>query len=721
MPRDLQLDDFHLRFEGAGGDRWQVVAQREPGGTTDKAPLGWPALPEALEKAWASRFQPVYRDIEAGGLQGARLLQAIGEALFESAFTGEVRSTLRAAGEHAQQRRRGLRIWIDAGGRAELERLPWEALFDRRANRFLAQSRLSPVVRFLEDPEPLRPMPLDRPLRILLFTASPTDQPPLEVAREIEVIAEACAVREKAGDVVLEKLPGATLQGLRRRLDDGERPCHVVHFIGHSGLEAALRDQVLVLEDGGGGSRGAGARLLSPLLLDHDPLQLLVLNSCGAARVAPEGVSPCLAQALMHQRIPAVVAMQTAICDRAAIDFARHLYDELAAGSAVDAAVARCRKAMLADGHDVDWAAPVLYLRAVPAPLLPATSDAASPAPDQNVAAADAAAPVPGPKPTLRRSVSSTLSRRQNSPLGSRSWRWLAALGALVSATLAVLILWLAPGRREQAPALPHGPDRPRDVAPSSPGGTRPAAPASPPEVPECPPAPELAAARFMRLGPGTFLMGTPHGGAANERPAHYVTLSPFCMGAFEVTRGQWREVMGEAAKPGAGAGGAGDELPVDDVSWDDVQVFLARLNGRAGRQRYRLPTEAEWEFAARAGGAAAYSFGDDPGELYRYGNCRSLEHDDGYDRAAPVGSFLPNRWGLYDLYGNVSEWVGDAYARYAAAPVQDPRVPAGERRVRRGGSWKIVPKNCRSAFRNESPPTYRSADVGFRLVRSLD
>src|SRR5438270_1552347 len=176
-------------------------------------------------------------------------------------------------------------------------------------------------------------------------------------------------------------------------------------------------------------------------------------------------------------------------------------------------------------------------------------------------------------------------------------------------------------------------------------------------------------------------------------------------MGAYEVTQAQWRRVLGEAADQSSRHG---DDLPVENVAWDDVQVFLGRLNGLAGRVRYRLPTEAEWEYAARAGSGAAYSFGDDPGELYRFGNCKSLEHDDGFDRTAPVGSFAPNRWGLFDLYGNVSEWVEDAYGRYGAGPVQDPHVLAGVQRVRRGGSWKIVAKNCRSAFRNKSMPDYR-------------
>jgi formylglycine-generating enzyme required for sulfatase activity len=535
----------------------------------------------------------------------------------------------------------------------------------------------------------------------LLAAALPHDREPLGVERELDAVVRAFKARELGGDVVIESFPRATLAALRERLDAADRPCHVVHFIGHAGFAAASREGVLVFEDDGGGSRAVGARQLGPLLLDHDALQLLVLNSCWGARAPREGGSPGLAQALMRQRVPAVIAMQTCIDDTAAIAFAKHFYSALAAGHAVDVALAGCRKGMASDGDGGGWAAPVVYLRAAPAPLLPA------PRPPEGVVTQKSVRPVVAPPGASAALVSGVAGTRVRGRV-SRA----AVLGVVVLAVIAAAGgSWLAfelRGRPGLTPSASSATFR-AAAAPTA------ASPTS--EVPECSPVPEIAM-KFMRLGPGTFLMGSPHGGAADERPAHYVTLSPFCVGAYEVTRGQWLAVMGSAATPGSRRE---DDLPMESVSWDDVQLFLGRLNDLAGRARYRLPTEAEWEYAARAGSGGAYSFGDDPGDLWRFGNCKSLQHDDGFDRAAPVGSFLPNRWGLYDLYGNVSEWVEDAYGRYGPDPVRDPHLREGSLRVRRGGSWAIVAKNCRSAFRNKSRPDTRKDDVGFRLVRLPD
>jgi formylglycine-generating enzyme required for sulfatase activity len=699
----LRIDDFHLRFEGAGGGGWVVAVENASAGTSARAPLQWPLLPAALQRAWTTRCT-MRRDLGAGVEMAS--LEEVGDALFRTVFAGEVGECLRSGLDHAQQYGSGLRLWIHPGGQPMLDALPWEVLFDRRGERFLAQSERTPVVRYLDNAEPLRRQRLRKPLRVLLPTACPSDRQPLNAGGELKAIEEALACR--AGDVVLEPLAGATLEKLRLRLDDGSQPCHVVHFIGHAGFDAAVKAGALVFEEGGG-SRTVGARHLGPLLLDHDALQLLVLNACEGCKIPFQGNSPGLAQALMRQRIPAVVAMQVPITDSAAIAFAGHLYAALASGCTIDVALARCRKAMFPHGREGEWAASVLYLRSAQASLLPVRSRAGG----------EPAAP-------------GMIASRSSSARGRRR-SWLAAAALLVGA--GCLWFWLgqhgrvspaAPGAGDRLVArrLPGSPPaKPRADPPVRAGSPAPAvaagygpvhAAASPPEVPECPPAPELAM-KFMRLGPGTFLMGSLHGGAADERPAHYVTLSVFCMAAYEVTQGQWREVMGEAADE---TQRNGDDLPVEEVSWDDVQVFLARLNQLAGRLRYRLPTEAEWEYAARAGSGSAYSFGDDPGELYRFGNCKSLEHDDGFDREAPVGSFLPNRWGLYDLYGNASEWVEDAYGRYGADPVKDPHVLDGPLRVRRGGSWLIIPKNCRSAFRNKSRPDTRKNDVGFRVVR---
>ncbi len=710
----MEHDDLHVRFEGGAGAGWQVAVENTSAGTRVRADLRWPVLPEPLAAAWAVRCASP-RDRGSGGGEPAAA-EAVGDALFQAVFSGAAGELLRSSLDLARQRGRGLRLWIHPGGQPALDALPWEVLFDRRGERFLAQSEWTPMVRLLDSAEPLGRQRPRRPLRILLPTSCPPDRLPLKAEDEIRAIT--VALEGRAGDVVLEPLTGATMEKLRRRLDDRRLPCHVIHFIGHAGFDASIKAGALVFEEGDG-SRTVGARHLGPLLLDHDALQLLVLNACAGCRVAPRGAAPGLAQALMRQRIPAVLAMQAPIPDSAAVAFARHFYSALAAGCAVDVAVARCRKALFSDAKEVDWAAPVLYLRSLQAPLLPVGSRSGG---------KQAAAPRADPR------------RVRGAARVHRGLGWRRSGVAAAALLMAAAYLWFGPGRAGRLEPVAAGSGggaaaaRRSAAVPTSSlaslggaarGSGRAAADGSPtaaggarPEVPECLPAPELKT-RFMRLGPGTFLMGSPHGGAADERPAHLVTLGAFCMGAYEVTQEQWREVMGEAAGPGARGGG--DDLPIESVSWDDVQVFLARLNRAVGGQRYRLPTEAEWEYAARAGSSGAYSFGDDPGELYRFGNCKSLEHDDGFDRAAPVGSFLPNRWGLYDLYGNASEWVEDAYDRYGAGPVQDPHVRDGTYRVRRGGSWDIIPKNCRSAARNKSRPDLRKGDVGFRLVRLAD
>jgi len=157
----------------------------------------------------------------------------------------------------------------------------------------------------------------------------------------------------------------------------------------------------------------------------------------------------------------------------------------------------------------------------------------------------------------------------------------------------------------------------------------------------------------------------------------------------------------------------------------------LRRDNG----SRFRLPSEAEWEYACRAGTKTAYYFGSDPAELHRYGNYREkssglpvgrdwwektdLEHDDGFKTTAPVGKYRPNAWGLYDMHGNVWEWCQDWFAKdYAAGDSKDPTGPSsGSARVLRGGSWNNGPTICRSANRNSNDPTNRNNNNGVRVV----
>jgi formylglycine-generating enzyme required for sulfatase activity len=214
----------------------------------------------------------------------------------------------------------------------------------------------------------------------------------------------------------------------------------------------------------------------------------------------------------------------------------------------------------------------------------------------------------------------------------------------------------------------------------------------------------------FVLIPAGTFMMGA-EDGESDERPVHQVTISrPFYLGKYEVTQAQWQAVMGN--NPSLFQGDP--KLPVEQVWWTDVQDFLRKLNAKEGGNRYRLPTEAEWEYAARAGSTTAYGFGSDASRLGEYAWYR----DNSGGKTRPVGQLKPNAWGLYDMHGNVMEWVQDWYGRYPAESVTDPQGPAsGSHRMRRGGAWNSVATVCRSANRY-SVPGFRDDFLGLRLVR---
>lgn len=236
----------------------------------------------------------------------------------------------------------------------------------------------------------------------------------------------------------------------------------------------------------------------------------------------------------------------------------------------------------------------------------------------------------------------------------------------------------------------------------------------------------------FVPIPAGTFLMGSRADDPDAfdvERPQRRVTISrAFSIGTHEVTQAQWEAVMGSRAYdearsnpyydlPGMAERLTGPTHPVT-VSWNDAQEFIRRLNERRSDGTYRLPTEAEWEYAARAGTQTAYSYGDDSRDL---GEHAWFGEDFASGSHHPVGEKTPNAWGLYDVHGNVWEWVADRYGPYgSSAPAVDPSGPsAGTQRVVRGGSWHETSTSWRSAFRKPYDPDYRGISIGFRVVRT--
>ena len=209
----------------------------------------------------------------------------------------------------------------------------------------------------------------------------------------------------------------------------------------------------------------------------------------------------------------------------------------------------------------------------------------------------------------------------------------------------------------------------------------------------------------------GEFMMGLKNNPkeekTKTKSPQHEVTLTkPFYMGKYEVTQEQWESVMGNNPSSNKGV-----ELPVTDVSWEDCQEFIKKLN-EGTKGGFRLPTEAEWEYACRAGTTTAYSFGDE-----------ITPKDANYNIGKPVavGSYKPNAFGLYDMHGNVWEWCEDWHGDYPDGAIIDPKGPAtGRHRVMRGGSFGNVASSARSSYRPISLPTSnRYLSDGFRLART--
>jgi len=228
----------------------------------------------------------------------------------------------------------------------------------------------------------------------------------------------------------------------------------------------------------------------------------------------------------------------------------------------------------------------------------------------------------------------------------------------------------------------------------------------------------------FVYIPPGEFLMGSRESevGRFEDENQHQVFIfKGFYIQTTEVTQGQWKKIMGNNPSKFQNCG---DNCPVENVSWEDAQEFIKRLNQKEGKEIYRLPTEAEWEFSARAGSQKAFANGDitqidcEPDSNldkmgWYCGNADNKTHE--------VARKSANAWGLYDMHGNVWEWCQDLYGDY---PVYAVTVPTGSTegtvRVVRGGGWVSVVMECRSAKRDGNAPVLRFSDLGFRLLIPL-
>ncbi len=351
--------DFDLMIEGSeeGGYHARVI-DSPSGEATASFDLPFSELELENFMLKVGRPRRGTRRLESPEMEAAR---AFGTKLFDAVFHDDLKLTLRRSLDEVERRDEGLRIRLRFSDTPELASLPWEFLFNETDDKFLVLSAWTPIVRYLDLTKSIEPLTVTAPLRILTMISSPHDYPGLDVEEEWSRIEVALRPLVETGSVVIDRIEEATLLELQRALRRSDY--HIFHFVGHGGFNEQADDGVLVLEDGSNRSRQVAGRDLGTILDDHRSLRLAVLNACEGARAGSGDPFSGVAQSLVRQGIPAVVAMQFEITDDAAIVFAQEFYGAIADGFPVDAGVGEARRAIFGQGNDIEWGTPVVYLR----------------------------------------------------------------------------------------------------------------------------------------------------------------------------------------------------------------------------------------------------------------------------------------------------------------------------------------------------------------------
>ena len=359
MDDQFSYEDFDLLIEPGARGKYRARVVRSPAGESAFVQFAVPFSDLELENLVLKVGLP-RSGTRGPGRPESAMLKDFGDRLYSAVFQDELRDVLVRSLSQTRAQRVGMRLRLRLADTPELAGLPWEYLYDPRLNRFLAQSRHMPLVRYLDLPDPPRPLIVDGPLRLLVMISSPAGYPELEVEQEWGLLTSALAQAEEAGGVIIERLP-ATMSALRRRLRQEE--FHVFHFVGHGLYRPDWGDGVLVMEDRDGQPYEVTGEDLGGLLSEYDTTRLAVLNACEGARSSASDPFAGMAQSLIQQGLPAVVAMQFEITDEAAIVFAHELYGAIADGYPLEAALAEARGAIRDEGNLTEWGTPALYSR----------------------------------------------------------------------------------------------------------------------------------------------------------------------------------------------------------------------------------------------------------------------------------------------------------------------------------------------------------------------
>ena len=383
--------DFDLVVERSA-DGYRAEVRESPGGTASST-FHQPFSDLELEN-FRLRVGQTRKGLRRLESPESEAIKAFGGKLFTTVFGPETLACLRRGVQETQRLGVGLRLRLNLSAAPELADLPWEYLYSPEQNQFLALSRWTPPVRFLSLPYSVPPQAVKPPLRVLVMISSPSDYPPLDVQREWDKLSDSLADLQERGLVALERLDEASLTALHLRLQ--RNVYHIFHFIGHGGFDQQAQDGVLVLEDAQQRGLPVSGQRLGTLLHDCRPLRLALLNACEGGRPSRTDPFAGTAQSLLQQGVPAVIAMQFEISDEAAITFAQGFYGALADSYPVDAALTQARRAIFAQGNDLEWGTPVLYMASNDGHLFDVVTETdqapAANAPEQAPSAAAAAA-----------------------------------------------------------------------------------------------------------------------------------------------------------------------------------------------------------------------------------------------------------------------------------------------------------------------------------------
>lgn len=694
-----------------------------------------------------SEFDPPLSDLELENYilrmgqtrQGTRLpfesseLKAIkqcGESLFDAIFNGDVYTCYVMSWEMAREQGRGLRIRLHIDV-SEFHDYPWELLYNSKTKQFLALSTDTPIVRFFELPFPEQPLFVEAPIKILVMISSPEGFPPLNVDEEWKRLESAFAPLIRRGLVVLERLKRPTLGELQKALRRDQ--FHIFHFIGHGKFVVHKQDGVLLMEEElNGRGRPVSGQYLSILLHDHQSLRMVVLNACEGARTSQSDPYAGVAQMLVQQGIPAVIAMQFPIFEDSAIEFAYQFYGAIVDGLPVDAAISEARKAIFTTGNETEWATPVLFMNSpngrifdlhLTQQVFPLDESVAFESETEELAPVEKGATVS--KERTRKNVGAIWIR--------------LALGLVLSGLLIIVGLWLT--RVYASPVIIpvtniSVPSRtPTVLVPTSTITPMPSptATATSTPTPTATPYPNIIRdsrnVEMVLIPAGKFVMGSDEGDI-DEKPAHSVYMDAYYIDKYEVTNELyeicvqlsicWRPIdVSSFQRLSYFSNPEYADYPVINVTLEMARLYCEEWRGA------RLPTEAEWEKAARGADAPTFPWGE--GIRCDYANYRDKECDRIRD-TFPVTSFEMGQsvYGVYNMAGNVWEWVPDWYspAYYLNAPFTNPTGPehavVGIYYVKRGGSFQDEWDRLRSTNREKNDPTNYGSNLGFRCVRPV-